>query len=305
MIDNLQISIPIEEVAENDVGNYFELLKLPGEFLVVQKEDSQFYFMCNLDCPIDKICSSFDWYIVSKDKFNESLFIGAGLAGEDHAEGEVYRVSDENTLKLWRDILHFTFESDFVRKFFPYTNHFKGKIRVDNALCFYIHDYYPVSHYKEISTYQKKVSNLVFRFKEGKQSALVAKLFSLAIMRMPFIKELKNPILIPIPAATKERNIQRFAQFIYLLAKRLKVEDGFKAIWIKEDRQQLKGTKGYDKLENLIFHPNYFQGKDVLLIDDIFTTGESFIQVKRKLIELGAQSVTGLFFGKTVRIEQT
>ncbi len=301
MIDNIRISIPIEEAEVNDVGNYFEFLKLPGEFLLIQQEDSQFYFLCTDSCPIEKICLSFDWYIVSQDRFNESLLIGAGLAGEDHTEGEVYRLKDEQTLSLWRDILHFTFLSSFVRQFFPYTNHFKGKLRVDNALCFYIHDYYPVSHQKEISTYQKKVSNLVFRFKEGNQSALVAKLFSLAILRMPFFKDLENPVLIPIPAATRERNIQRFARFNYLLAKRLKIEDGYKAIWIKEDREQMKGQTNQDKIFNLDFSIRYIKGKNVLLVDDIFTTGDSFIQIKRKLAELGAKSVIGLFFGKTVK----
>lgn len=31
---------------------------------------------------------------------------------------------------------------------------------------------------------------------------------------MPFFKEMNDPILIPIPAATRERNIARFARFV-------------------------------------------------------------------------------------------
>jgi len=302
MIDNLEISIPSDQIeSENSsLAGYFHLADVSGQFLIIQRDDSLFYFLCTTESPIEKVCLSFDWYIVSKDRFNDNLIIGAGLAESDRAEGELYRVSDENTLNIWRDILSFVFESNFVKQFFPYTNHFKGKIRIEDSLCFYIHDYYPASHQKNITLHQKKVSNLVFRFKEGKQSALVAKLFSLAIQRMPFFKELRNPVLIPIPAATRERNIQRFAQFIYLLSKRIKVGDGFKAIWIIEDREQLKGTKGQDKLANLIFYSDYYTGKDVLLVDDIFTTGQSFVQIKRKLIETGANSVTGLFFGKTI-----
>lgn len=260
-----------------------------------------FYFLCSHDCPIEKISRSFDWYIVSKDKFNDHLTIGVGLADKEPIEGELYRLQDETTLNLWRDILHFTFEGDFVRQFFPYDTYFKGKVRYDGTLCFYIHDYYP-TRTKELTLYQKKVSNLVFRFKEGSENAapLLAKIFSLCIGRMPFFKEMNDPILIPIPAATRERNIARFARFCSLLSRRLKVADGFRAIWIKEDREQLKGSTGNDKLANLIFHPEYIQGKDIILVDDIATTGQSFIQMKRKCMRLGANSVVGVFLGKTI-----
>lgn len=42
------------------------------------------------------------------------------------------------------------------------------------------------------------------------------------------------------------------------------------------------------------------EGNDVLLIDDILTTGAGFIQTKQKLEQLGANSVTGLFLGRTI-----
>ena len=61
-------------------------------------------------------------------------------------------------------------------------------------------------------------------------------------------------MLIPIPADTRERNAARFARFCSLLSRRLKITDGFRATWIREDREQMKGTHGLDKLSNLIFH---------------------------------------------------
>jgi predicted amidophosphoribosyltransferase len=301
MIENVEISVPFEEIESGSVRNYFHLIDgLKGEFLIVQHDDSNFFFLCTPDCGIEAFCKEFDWYIVSKDKFNDRLLIGIGLADKDHLDGELYRVRDEATLQIWRDILHFTFSGDFIRKFFPYTNHFKGKIRLDGSLCFYIHDYYPVSRHKSITTEQKKVSNLVFRFKEGESGALVAKLFSLAISRMPFFYEAKNPILIPIPASTRERHRQRFAKFCYLLSKHLHIADGYRAIGIKEDRVQLKGSVGRDKLSNLSFHAEYIKGKDVFLVDDILTTGQSFIQTKRMLEKMGASAMVGLFLGKTI-----
>ena len=103
-------------------------------------------------------------------------------------------------------------------------------------------------------------------------------------------------------AATRERNAARFARFCSLLSRRLKITDGFRATWIREDRGQMKGTHGLDKLSNLIFHPVYFQGRDVFLVDDIVSTGENFTQMKRRLMQLGANSVTGLFLGRTVKM---
>lgn len=302
MIEDLHISVPLNEVPEAQVGNYFILSEMPGEFLIIQKPDNTFYFLCSRECDIVRICESFDWYIVSKDAFNDRLSIGIGLADKESIDGEVYRVQDEATLSLWRDILRFTFDSDFVRRFFPYNTRFKGKMRIDGALCFYIHDYYP-TRCKGIAVEDRKTSNLVFRFKEGQQAALVAKIFSLCIARMPFYKEkAANAVLIPIPAATRERNAARFARFCSLLSRRLKITDGFRATWIREDREQMKGTHGLDKLSNLIFHPVYFQGRDVFLVDDIVSTGENFTQMKRRLMQLGANSVTGLFLGRTVKM---
>lgn len=227
MIEDLHISVPLSEVPEAQVGNYFTLSRMPGEFLIIQKPDNTFYFLCSRECDIVRICESFDWYIVSKDAFNDRLSIGIGLADKESIDGEVYRVQDEATLSLWRDILRFTFDSDFVRRFFPYNTRFKGKMRIDGALCFYIHDYYP-TRCKGIAVEDRKTSNLVFRFKEGQQAALVAKIFSLCIARMPFYKEkAANAVLIPIPAATRERNAARFARFCSLLSRRLKIVDGF------------------------------------------------------------------------------
>ena len=303
MIDNLNISVSFEDVENEEVpiGSYFRISnEIKGEFLIIQNDDSTFFFLCSIESDIDFFCKLYDWYIVSKDKFNDNLFIGIGLADKYAIDGEVYRCADEATLDLWRDILLFTFTSQFIRQFFPYTNHFKGKIRLDDAVCFYIHDYYPVSKYNDCTAEQKKITNLIFRFKEGKSATLVAKLFSLAVSRMPFFHEAKSPILIPIPASSRERHQQRFAKFNYYLAKHLNIPDGYKAVWINQDREQQKGIKGKNKTTNLTFKTEYIKGKDIFLVDDILTTGQSFIQIKRKLMKLGANNVVGLFLGKTV-----
>jgi len=78
----------------------------------------------------------------------------------------------------------------------------------------------------------------------------------------------------------------------------LKIE--FRAIWIARSREQLKGTVGTDKLENVEFNARYIKGKEVILCDDVTTTGQSLVKMKRKMMELGAKSVIGVFMARTI-----
>lgn len=304
MITNYVLSLPQDtDDPTFSPGEFFDLWKdmdhIGGEFLVLRTEECYFYFLCTEDCDIEGLCRAYDWYIVSGDRFNDRLKIGMGLAGIDEYECELYRVQDEDTLRMWHDILRFTFQGDFIRTHFPLTNRFRGKLRIDGALCFYLHDYYPVSRNQKLTPEQKKADNLVFRFKEGACPALAAKLFSLAISRMPFFDGLAEPVLIPVPASTREKHRQRFASFCNRLSERLTIDDGYRAIRIEQDREEQKGTQQRD-ISGLVFDPEYIEGRDVLLIDDVLTTGLSFTLIKRELERLGTNSVTGLFLGRTV-----
>lgn len=158
---------------------------------------------------------------------------------------------------------------------------------------------FPVSHKLKLTSEQKKVTNLVFRFKEGACASLATKLFPLAISRMEFFNDLADPILLPLPAFTKERYRQRFESFCGELSRRLIIDNGFPAVRIEYDREQQKGTQQRD-MSGIVFDPDYIEGRDVLLIDDILTTGMSFTLIKREFEKLGANSVIGIFLAKTV-----
>lgn len=156
--------------------------------------------------------------------------------------------------------------------------------------------------YRLTDTIKKRVSNLIFRFKEGGHCGeLVARILALCLKHAGFNGTKEDTVLIPIPASTRERQRKRFPVVCYYLSEWLGITDGFKAIWIEEDREQLKG-KGKDKdiLRNLQFTRRYIRGKNVVLLDDVLTTGESFRQLQRKMKQLGALSVIGVFLGKTV-----
>ena len=45
MIENLVVSVPFEDLDDAPIYNYFRLSEMPGEFLVIQKENGMFYFL--------------------------------------------------------------------------------------------------------------------------------------------------------------------------------------------------------------------------------------------------------------------
>ena len=56
-------------------------------------------------------------------------------------------------------------------------------------------------------------------------------------------------------------------------------------------------------IANIIFYSTYSSLCCVQHNTDIISSGENFTQMKRKLMQLGAKSVTGLFLGKTIKSE--
>lgn len=90
----------------------------------------------------------------------------------------------------------------------------------------------------------------------------------------------ENSILVPIPASIRWKKQSTIFYLLLSLSERTSIQNGFKAIEIKEDRDELKGTRNTDKIFNLRFDASLFKDKQVILLDDVLNTGEGFIQIK-------------------------
>lgn len=280
------------------------LNEIKGEFLIMQDDAEKFYYLRKSDCDLIRVCSIHNWCIIHESLFNDDMMIGMGLADLNTFHSCLYRVKDYDTRRMWEDILKFVFFKSFsVPSYFLYNTTFKGKIELDGTDCYYIHDYYPL-YCGRINMDKERARHSVYAFKDGEKPFLWAKIFSLCIEQLPVFEEIReNAVIIPIPASTRERNVQRYAAFCRIISKILKIEDGFRAIWIAHSREELKGTVGTDKLENIEFNAKYFRGKNVIAVDVVTTTGQSLIQMKQKLMELGAKSVMGVFMARTVDVQ--
>lgn len=284
---------------------FFYLKRQPlGEFVIVLKEGGLFYFLSDHFCDFTEVCKKYDWYVISHQPFNKQLEIGIGMMNTGGSAGWIGRAESSERLSMYKDILVFSYDCGVETDFYPYDTTFKGYCEIGGSLCYYVHNYYP-TRVQKIDGHQKRISNLIFRFKEGGHCGmLVAKIISLCMKNISYCDSPQQTILIPIPASTRERQRKRFPVLCYHLSKWLNVRDGFQTIWIDQEREQMKGISHKEVVSNLRIKKRDVQGMNVILFDDVLTSGQSFRQLRRKMMELGAKSVIGIFLGKTVDLHE-
>lgn len=118
----------------------------------------------------------------------------------------------------------------------------------------------------------------------------------------------KKPILVPIPLSSKRLRKRGYNQ-AELLAKELEKQFGLTVELLLKRVRETKpqyGLKREERIENIkeAFALNdqrsmtNFQGKTVLLVDDVLTTGSTMSEAAKILKKAGAKEVWGVAFSK-------
>lgn len=163
------------------------------------------------------------------------------------------------------------------------------------AYCF---PYYPKGRLKEEDPIWASNRQMVCDFKLGNYQTA-------AVLLVDFLRgrysrnELVGFILCVIPASTLEKNERRYRRFCEYVSAKTGIQNGMDVISILYDRSNSIEGKSENTILNLAFSEEV-RGMDVLLFDDIMTRGTSFTQCAGRLMEKGANSVTGFFLGKTI-----
>ncbi len=166
--------------------------------------------------------------------------------------------------------------------------------------CYAIHDYYPKSRFGyDVDQEIQSVRSLVYAFKEGEPKAIdyVSKIISTALKKLNI--DLKDTCIAVIPSSEPEKTEKRFKLFCQNVSCTLGINDGYGSIFGAK-REPTKGSSQKDLLSHFTFFNKTYMGLNVLLFDDVYTTGSSFKQVADRLIETGAQNVIGIFLAKTI-----
>ena len=145
---------------------------------------------------------------------------------------------------------------------------------------------------------EEKNRSIVSNFKRGRCSPELKNQFTDAIKQL---KEERKDVKLRVcfmPATTADKTALRYSQ----LATAIETETGIPSDYhtiLPKRATELMATGKTDPAEDFLFNKEQIEGKDIILIGDIITTGANFTKTSLMLAELGAKSVTGLFLAKT------
>lgn len=113
-----------------------------------------------------------------------------------------------------------------------------------------------------------------------------------------FSKEsLKLLTLVCIPASNKLNTERRYKEFSSTLCNETGMENAYSHITITKDASPKHlGGSGKPTIE---FDADFFKNRNIIIFDDVITSGRSMLLMKQKLVEMGATVIAGLSIGKT------
>lgn len=146
---------------------------------------------------------------------------------------------------------------------------------------------------------EERIRKIVHDFKNGKCLPELKNKFTDAIKQLK--EERKNVKLRVcfIPAITADKTALRYSQLATAIESETGIPSDYHTILPKR-ATELMATGKTDPAEDFLFNKEQIEGKDIILIGDIITTGTNFTKTCQKLTELGAKSVIGLFLAKTI-----
>lgn len=146
---------------------------------------------------------------------------------------------------------------------------------------------------------EEKNRRIVSNFKRGRCSPEQKNQFTDAIKQL---KEERKDVKLRVcfmPAITADKTALRYSQLATAIESETGIPSDYHTILPKR-ATELMATGKTDPAEDFLFNKEQIEGKDIILIGDIITTGTNFTKTCQKLTELGAKSVIGLFLAKTI-----
>lgn len=172
-------------------------------------------------------------------------------------------------------------------------------------LRYALHDYWPKRLLRRASFEQLETRRRILAFKDGRRnaSAWAAREVAQALAAI----NLHETVIACCPASCQRTTCRRYRRFSAELCRLCGAADGFSHIEVTGKREkvhicrQTRTAEG--RAENVSIDASFFQGRKVIVFDDICTTGKTADAFIELLEKAGAEVKMAVFLAKTKRFK--
>ncbi len=170
-------------------------------------------------------------------------------------------------------------------------------------LKYALFEYVPKRKLSRASFELQDLHRMILGFKDGRNvyTRWAACLFARALTAM----DLSDTVIVCIPASTRCANVRRWKRFSALLCYLTGAIDGFDRIQVCGSRKRAHVTGDHELATNIKHYvhidADFFKGRKILVIDDIYTTGKSSSAFIEAMKAAGATVTMAMFLARTKR----
>lgn len=167
------------------------------------------------------------------------------------------------------------------------------------SVTFYGH-YYPSRYKRLLDEEQRGFCRTLYAFKEGENHGI--DFFKACMAALPV--DTTSCHIMFMPCSNWIKYGQRFKRIDwYITTNRNELTSGLYDVDVHSERESLHECKGSER----ILERNYnitggIKGKRIIIVDDVFTSGQSLTDYKEEIEQCGGEVVAAIFYGKTVTV---
>ena len=167
------------------------------------------------------------------------------------------------------------------------------------SVTFYGH-YYPSRYKRLLDEEQRGFCRTLYAFKEGENHGI--DFFKACMAALPV--DTASCHVMFMPCSNWIKYGQRFKRLDwYITTNRNELTSGLYDVDVHSERESLHECKGSER----ILERNYnitgdIKGKRIIIVDDVFTSGQSLTDYKEEIERCGGKVVAAIFYGKTVTV---
>lgn len=161
-------------------------------------------------------------------------------------------------------------------------------------------NYYPSRYKRLLDEEQRGFCRTLYAFKEGENHGI--DFFKACMAALPV--DTTSCHIMFMPCSNWIKYGQRFKRLDwYITTNRNELTSGLYDVDVHSERESLHECKGSER----ILERNYnitggIKGKRIIIVDDVFTSGQSLTDYKEEIERCGGEVVAAIFYGKTVTV---